>query len=250
MLTPERHQVILQLLKEKNICEIQEIMELTSTSESTIRRDLSQLEDQKFLKRIHGGASRLQGKLQEPSMVEKSSKNLQEKRRIAQFAASLVEKGDCIYLDAGSTVIEMIEYLPAKNIVVVTNGLSHLTPLLHKGIPTYLIGGFAKPITNAFIGRGALVSLDLYRFDKCFMGVNGIHPQFGFTTPDQEEAMVKQKAISLSREAYVLADNSKFAEISFAKIAEIHEASIITNELEDETQQQYLNRTTIKVVTA
>ncbi|WP_312472644.1 DeoR/GlpR family DNA-binding transcription regulator [Neobacillus sp.] len=250
MLTPERHRIILQLLKEKDSVKIQEIIELTNTSESTIRRDLSQLEDQKFLKRIHGGASRLQGKLQEPSMVEKSSKNLHEKRLIAQYAASLVEEGDCIYLDAGSTVFEMIDLLPLKNIVVVTNGLMHAAPLLYKGISTYLIGGLVKPNTNAFIGRGALASLDLYRFDKCFMGVNGIHPEFGFTTPDQEEAMVKQKAIALSREAYALADTTKFAEISFAKIADIHEASIITNELEDETKKQYLNRTSIKVVTA
>jgi DeoR family fructose operon transcriptional repressor len=249
MLTPERYRIIMQLLKEKNVVKINDIMELTESSESTIRRDLSQLEEQKFLKRIHGGASRLQGKLQEPSMIEKSSKNLQEKRLIAQYAASLVEEGDCIYLDAGSTVIEMIEFLPLKDIVVVTNGLMHLKPLLDKGISTYLIGGLAKPNTNAFIGRGAFVGLDLYRFDKCFIGVNGIHPQFGFTTPDQEEAMVKQKAISLSRETYVLADNTKFSEISFAKIADIHEATIITNDVDDETQKQYVNRTTIKVVT-
>jgi DeoR family transcriptional regulator, fructose operon transcriptional repressor len=250
VLTPERHRIILQLLKEKSIVKIQEVMDLTKSSESTIRRDFSLLEEQRFLKRIHGGASRLQGKLQEPSMIEKSSKNLQEKRQIAKYAAELVEEGDTIYLDAGSTVMEMIEFLPNKNIVVVTNGLMHLSPLLNKGISTYLIGGLIKPNTNAFIGRGALASLDLYRFDKCFMGINGIHPQLGFTTPDQEEAMVKQKAISLSREAYILADNTKFAEISFAKIADIHEAAIITNDLEDETQDQYRNKTSIKVVTA
>lgn len=250
MLTPERHRIILQLLKDKSIVKIQEVMDLTKSSESTIRRDFSQLEEQRFLKRIHGGASRLQGKLQEPSMIEKSSKNLQEKRQIAKYAAGLVEEGDTIYMDAGSTVMEMIEFLPNKNIVVVTNGLMHITPLLKKGISTYLIGGLIKPNTNAFIGRGALASLDLYRFDKCFMGVNGIHPQLGFTTPDQEEALVKQKAVSLSREAYILADNTKFAEISFAKIADINEATIITNDLEDETQEQYRNKTLIKVVTA
>ncbi|MCH6267473.1 MULTISPECIES: DeoR/GlpR family DNA-binding transcription regulator [Neobacillus] len=249
MLTPERHRLILQLLKEKGIIKIQEIMELTCSSESTIRRDLSQLEEQKFLKRIHGGASRLQGKLQEPSMIEKSSKNLHEKQLIAKYAAGLVEEGDCIYLDAGSTIFEMIDSLP-NDIVVVTNGFMHLPGLLNKGISTFLIGGFAKQKTNALIGRGALESLEFYRFDKCFMGVNGIHPQFGFTTPDQEEAMVKQKAVFLSREAFVLADSTKFSEISFAKIADIHEASIITNELEEEIGHQYLNRTTIKVVTA
>jgi DeoR family fructose operon transcriptional repressor len=249
LLTPERHQIILQLLKDKEVIKIQELVELTNTSESTIRRDLSQLEEQKFLKRIHGGASRLQGKLQEASMVEKSSKNLQEKRSIARYAASLVEEGDCLYLDAGSTVKEMIKYLPDKNIVVVTNGYMHVTELLNKGITTYLIGGFIKQTTNAMIGRGALSSLDHYRFDKCFLGVNGIHPDFGFTTPDQEEAIVKHKAIVLSREAYVLADESKFTEIAFAKISDINEAEIITNKIDEETKNQYLGKTIIKVVT-
>ncbi|HJV16162.1 MAG TPA: DeoR/GlpR family DNA-binding transcription regulator [Bacillales bacterium] len=250
MLTEERHRLILQLLKEKNIVKIHELVDLTNTSESTIRRDLSQLEEDKFLKRIHGGASRLQGKLQEPSMVEKSSKNLHEKRQIAKYAASLVEAGDCIYLDAGSTVKEMIEFLPVKDIVVVTNGLMHVTPLLNKGIPTYLIGGFTKQNTNAIIGRGALSSFDLYQFDKCFMGVNGIHPQFGYTTPDQEEALVKQKAISRSRESYVLADETKFSEIAFAKIADLHIATIITNQIADETISSFTGKTTIKVVTS
>lgn len=250
MLTPERHQVILQLLRERDIVKIQELVELTNTSESTIRRDLSQLEAGEFLKRIHGGASRLQGKLQEPSMIEKSSKNLHEKRLIAQYAASLVEEGDCVYLDAGSTIREIIDYLPNKNIVVVTNGFMHVSPLLDKGITTYLIGGFVKQTTNAIIGRAAFSSLELYRFDKCFIGVNGIHPDFGFTTPDQEEAAVKQKAISLSREAYVLADESKFSEIAFAKIADMKEAVIITNELDEDTKNLYMGKTTIKVVTA
>ncbi|UQD52363.1 DeoR family transcriptional regulator [Bacillus methanolicus] len=248
MLTPERHQLILQLLKEKQTVKIQELVDLTKTSESTIRRDLTQLEKGKFLKRIHGGAARLQGKLQEPSMTEKSSKNLHEKRQIAQYAAQLVEEGDCIYLDAGSTVLEMIPYLP-KDIVVVTNGLMHLGALLDRNITTYIIGGFAKRTTNAVIGRGAVASLELYRFDKCFMGVNGIHPEFGYTTPDQEEAFIKQTAISLSREAFVLADSSKFSEIAFAKFGDLHEATIITNELDTETSELYKSKTTIKVVT-
>jgi DeoR family transcriptional regulator, fructose operon transcriptional repressor len=249
LLTPERHRLILQLLKERNVIKINEIVELTNTSESTIRRDLTQLEEGKYLKRIHGGAARLQGKLQEASMSEKSSKNVQEKSKIAQYAASLVEEGDCIYLDAGSTIKEMIDFLPKTDIVVVTNGLMHLNSLLEKEIETYLVGGFAKSKTKAIIGRGALLSLEQYRFDKCFLGVNGIHVQFGYTTPDPEEAMVKQKAISLTREVFVLADHTKFSEIAFSKIADLHEATIITSELEHEMEQQYLSKTSIKVVT-
>jgi DeoR family transcriptional regulator, fructose operon transcriptional repressor len=250
MLTPERQRLILQLVKEKAVVKIQDLVEVTGASESTIRRDLTQLEQDKFLKRIHGGAARLQGKLQEPSMTEKSAKNLHEKQRIAKYAASLVEEGDSIFLDAGSTTYEMIPFLPAKDIVVVTNGLLHLLPLLERNINTYIIGGFVKRNTNAIIGRGALASLEQYRFDKCFLGVNGIHPQFGFTTPDQEEALIKQRAMDLSREAYVLADFSKFSEIAFAKIADIDKAVVITNEMDKETKEYYTAQTSIKVVTA
>ena len=249
MLETERHQMILDALKKKNTVKLQELIELTNSSESTIRRDLTHLEQGKFLKRVHGGAARLQGKLQEPSMIEKSSKNIQGKRQIAQYAGGLIEKGDCIYLDAGSTVFEMIAFLPS-DIVVVTNGLMHANLLLEKKIKTYLIGGCLKPATKAMIGRGALECLGQYRFDKCFMGVNGIHPEFGYTTPDQEEAMIKQLALSLSREAYVLADESKFSEIAFAKIADLHAATIITNEIGLETKDQYDSKTKIKVVTS
>lgn len=250
MLTPERHQLILQMIKDKPIVKIQELVDLTDSSESTIRRDLTLLEEGKFLKRVHGGAARLKGKLLEPSMTEKSSKNHQEKKLIARYAASLVEEGDSIYLDAGSTIVEMIPFLEVKDIVVVTNGLMHLPLLLERDIETYVIGGYAKPKTKAVIGRGAITSLEQYRFDKCFLGVNGVHPQSGYTTPDQEEAMIKQKAIALSRETFALADDSKFSEISFAKIADLHEAIIITNMLEEENDRPFSSRTKIKVVTS
>ncbi|WP_462413142.1 DeoR/GlpR family DNA-binding transcription regulator [Neobacillus sp. Marseille-QA0830] len=248
MLETERHQIILAALKQKNTVKLQELVELTNSSESTIRRDLTQLENMKYLKRVHGGAARLQGKLQEPSMTEKSSINLQAKQQIAEFAASLIEEGDSIYLDAGSTVLEMVPFLPV-NIVVVTNGLTHANQLLDRNIKTFLIGGYVKPTTKAMVGRGALESLVQYRFDKCFMGVNGIHPELGFTTPDQEEAMIKQQAMSLSCEAFVLADDSKFSEIAFAKIANLHAATILTNELDTDIKEQYDSKTTIKVVT-
>ncbi|MFC0270766.1 DeoR/GlpR family DNA-binding transcription regulator [Metabacillus herbersteinensis] len=249
MLTPERHSLILQLLKEKNTVKIQELVEQTNTSESTIRRDLTQLEEDKFLKRVHGGAARLQGKLQEPDLVEKSAKNLHEKADIAKYAASLIEEGDCIFLDAGTTTVQMIDYLSEdQNIVVVTNGLTNIDPLMKKGIKTYLIGGYLKPGTGAMIGRGALNGLENYRFDKCFLGVNGIHSELGYTTPDPDEAFIKQSALQLARECFVLADDSKLGEISFAKIANLSAATIITNNVEEETLLIYQENTAIKVV--
>lgn len=248
MLTPERHQLILHILKENGTAKIQDLVELTQASESTIRRDLTQLEEEKQLKRVHGGASLLQGKLIEPSMLEKSSKNLHEKQLIGQYAAGLVEDGDCIYIDAGTTTFEMIKFLNKQNLVVVTNGFMHIGAMIEKGITTYIIGGQAKPGTGAVIGRGALLSLEQYRFDKCFLGVNGIHPNAGFTTPDQEEAMVKEKAALLSGKTFVLADETKFAEIAFSKITDLQKTVIITNKIDQEILQHYEKLTSIKVV--
>ncbi|WP_064092772.1 DeoR/GlpR family DNA-binding transcription regulator [Rossellomorea aquimaris] len=250
MLTEERHRIILDLLKEKEAVKIQDIVDVTSASESTIRRDLTQLEEQKYLKRIHGGASRLQGKLKELSVSEKSSKSYQEKQMIGEYAANLIEDGDCIFIDAGTTTLSMIDYLSSKDIVVVTNGLTHIDLLLQKGINTYIIGGRVKPVTKAMVGSGAVESLRQYRFDKAFMGTNGVHPQYGFTTPDPEEAQVKRTAIELSREAVFLADESKFGEIAFSKIVDLEKAEIITNAFNDkEHSVSFKNQTTIKVVT-
>jgi DeoR family transcriptional regulator, fructose operon transcriptional repressor len=250
MLTEERHQIILGLLKDKGTVKIQEIAELTDASESTIRRDLTQLEQEKYLKRIHGGASRLQGKLKELTVSEKTSKSLQEKNVIGRFAASLLEEGECIFLDAGTTTLGMIDFLPEMDIVVVTNGLTHVDALLEKRFKTYIVGGSVKPTTKAMIGSGAIESLRKYRFDKAFLGTNGVHPQYGFTTPDPEEAQVKKTAIELSREAFVLADDSKFGEIAFSKIADLNEAVVITNRSGNEPDPAYMEKTTVKVVTA
>lgn len=250
MLTPERHKIILEILKQKHTAKIQEFVEKTNSSESTIRRDLSQLEEDKKLKRVHGGASLIQQKSQELSIHEKSEINLEEKNMIAKYAAKLIEDGDCIYLDAGTTSYQMIPHIEAKNIKVVTNGFTHIDTLLEKDIDTYIIGGYVKNKTRALIGSGAIDSLSQYRFDKSFIGVNGVHIEYGLTTPDPEEANVKRIAMNLSQETYVLADSSKFQEVAFAQISDLRKATIITNKVEQEILSDFTKKTTIKVVTS
>lgn len=230
LLISERHKLILDLLKEKENVKLQELVDLTSTSESTLRRDLDQLEKQNYLKRVHGGASLLQRKRSELSVSEKTTKNLAEKESIAKYAAQLVLDGECIYLDAGTTTFQMIQFLKQKDLVVVTNGTDHLNALLEKDITTYLIGGFVKKVTKATIGRAAYESIKNYRFDKCFIGTNAIHYELGLTTPDPDEAQIKERAISLARESYILADHTKFGEVSFSKFAELDQVKVITNE--------------------
>ncbi|MBD1381434.1 DeoR/GlpR family DNA-binding transcription regulator [Metabacillus arenae] len=248
MLIPERHRLILDLLKKKEHVKVHELVELTNTSESTLRRDLDQLEKQKYLKRVYGGASLLNKKRDEPSMIQKSTQNLREKALIAKYAAGLIMDGDCVFLDAGTTTYQVIQYLKQKDIVVVTNGIDHLESLLERDITTYLIGGYLKKTTKAIIGRNAFESMKNYRFDKCFMGTNAIHHELGFTTPDPEEAQIKEKAIFLSQEAFILADHTKFGEVSFSKFADLNQANIITNEENTIKLENYINKTDIKII--
>ncbi len=248
MLTEERQQMILEILKNKGIVKINELVKLTDTSESTIRRDLTYLESIQEVKRVHGGATLVKGRLNEPSYKEKLVQNISEKSKIAKYAASLIEEGDSIYLDAGTTTFEMIQYIDKKDIVVVTNGLKHIDALVEQDINAYILGGRVKARTKAVVGTDALKNLEKFRFDKCFIGANAIHQEYGFTTPDSEEAILKENAIELSKESYVLADESKFGEVAFVKIADIDKAEIITDsKIED--YERYAEKTRIKVVT-
>lgn len=249
MLTPERQQKIIDLVLQNEIVKLQELVDITGASESTIRRDLSQLEEENKLKRVHGGAAKLHQKGEEPSILEKSSINLDAKTTIAGAAARLVMDGDCIFLDAGTTTYQMIPFLEGKRITVVTNGFAHIQALMDKGISTYIVGGFMKNKTGAIIGRKATESLEAYNFDKAFIGANGVHLKSGYTTPDPEEAAVKSLAMKLAQEAYVLADESKINEVTFSKVGALKEAVIITNHMDPDLIPAFEEKTTIMVVT-
>ncbi|WP_078555540.1 DeoR/GlpR family DNA-binding transcription regulator [Bacillus alkalicellulosilyticus] len=249
MLTFERQQFILSLLKDKQIVKIQELVDRTEASESTIRRDLTELEQQNKLKRIHGGASLLSKRLSEPTIAEREVQNKDEKKAIAKKAASIVEEGDCIFLDAGTTISEMIPYLKDKNCVVVTNGVNNIPLLLDHGIETHVIGGTVKSGTRAFVGRGAIQGLENFRFDKSFIGTNGIHLSLGLTTPDPQEALIKETAISYSQKAYIVTDHTKFGETYFSKFACIEEVTfILSDKVEDNVIEQLRKKTEAEVV--
>lgn len=247
MLTEERHKLILDILSKKGIVKLNEFVELTNTSESTIRRDLTYLESINELKRVHGGAALIKSRYTELSYDEKLNRNIPEKSIIGKYAAALIQEGDCVYLDAGTTTYEVVKYIDKPNVVVVTNGLKHIDLLVEKGVDAYILGGKVRAKTKAIIGSDALKNLERFRFDKAFMGMNGVHLDYGFTTPFSEEAILKETAIKLSKEVFVLADESKFGEIAFCKVADIQDAVIITN-YEVEDIEKYKEKTEIEVV--
>lgn len=218
MISEKRHDLILQELRKKDFLTLQELIERTGCSASTVRRDLSKLQQQGRLQRVHGGATLNSNRNNEQILSDKLSQNLKEKRVIGQFAAKLIEDNDCIFMDAGSSTIEMIPFIKARNIVVVTNGLTHVEKLLKQGIKTLMIGGQVKETTLATVGASALDTLSRYCFDKAFLGMNGLDLKHGLTTPDEKEALIKEKAMEQANQSYVLLDHSKIGAVYFAHV--------------------------------
>ena len=233
MLTEQRYQIILNLLKEKKSVTATELKEILDTSESTVRRDITALHKAGKLIKVFGGAVALEEgdtvSAYEPTVEQKSELYVEEKRQIAQYAAGLIEDEDFIYLDAGTTTGYMIDALGHTNAVFVTNAVSHAQRLAAKGIKVFLIGGELKSSTEAVIGAQAMKNLQEYHFTKGFFGANGITKADGFTTPDANEALVKQTAIERCKNRFVLADYSKFGCISSVTFSAFVNAKILTD---------------------
>lgn len=241
MITEKRHELILRELSKREFLSLQELVEKIGCSTSTIRRDLSKLQTIGKLTRVHGGAKLNQSVVLEPNLTDKRRQNLQEKQEIGRFAATFIQDNDCVFLDAGSTTLEMIPYIEASDITVVTNGLTHIEELLKQGIKTLTLGGEVKPTTFATVGPNALASLQRYRFDKAFIGMNGIDLKYGLTTPDEQEGLIKREAMNYALNTFIVADTSKFHKVYFAHVPMINEATILTSQaiLQLETYEMF-----------
>ena len=230
MLTEERFAKIVKIVNQEGTVTVLELAQAIGISESTIRRDLNQLDKLGRIRKVHGGATAvvLMSDGRERNMQEKYSRNIEEKRAIAAYAATLVHANDFVFLDAGSTTEQMAEYLEENTALYVTNGITLAQKLAARGFKTMLLAGRVKASTDAVIGMEAVASLSQYHFTRGFFGTNGITVAEGFTTPDLEEAANKRAAMEHCRQCYVLADNSKFDTLSNVSFGELSKAKIIT----------------------
>lgn len=247
MLTEERHSIILETVNKQHSVRLVDLCELLNTSESTIRRDLTVLAEKGLLTKVHGGAIAI-GETFSPveyNMEEKSGLNIEEKNAIAKYAASLLEDGDFVFIDAGTTTEKMIDFLPEKRATFVTNGLFHAKKLAQRGFKVYVLAGELKLSTEAVVGTECVIALKNYNFTKSFIGVNGVSATCGLTTPDPNEASVKSAVISNSKVPYVLADHSKFDRITSVTFSPLNKVTIITDKV---TDKKYLEKSTIKEV--
>ncbi len=234
MLAEKRFELIIQLVNEKKSVTTQELMEYLKTSESTIRRDLTTLNASGKLVKVHGGALAVNSKYttSEDTVDIRKNLNQNDKMLIAKYASGLIGSDDFVYIDAGTSTEMMIEFLSENTTAVfVTNAISHAQNLSKKGFRTYLIGGELKAATEAIVGNEAILNINKYNFTKGFFGTNGVNFANGFTTPDTNEAMIKQAAIKKCKNVFILCDNSKFNQICPITFAKFDDAQIITTKL-------------------
>ena len=247
MLAEQRARAILQQISQHQTVSVTDLCQATGASEATIRRDLNALARQGKLVKIHGGATSLEEEeflAREPDLATKQ-RYAREKERIARYAASLVGDDDVVYLDTGTTVLHMAEYLKGSSALFVTSSIEFAARLTEHNLHIYVLGGTLKLGTVDIVGAEALGALRRYNFTKVFLGTSGISVSQGFTTPDPEAAALKFLAASKAQTVYMLADSSKFGRVTAATILPLDGARIITDKLPD---RKYLDCTDIIAV--
>lgn len=229
----KRQSEIVGALDSQGLISVPALSTKFGVSEMTIRRDLLELEVAGLIRRVHGGATRSLGRAFEPPFRMRRVSASDDKRAIAEAAASLINEGDAIGLDVGTTVLEMVPmFVDVDNLTVVTASLrvaSRVAKIhaLERSIRLMVTGGITRADELSLVGQSAIDFYRNIRLDKAFISVGGASIKSGATEFNLEDAEVKRAMISSSNEVIMLIDSSKFNQTGFAHVADLADISTI-----------------------
>jgi len=251
-LAPRRRERLVSLVSESGVVRVAELCRTLKASPATVRRDLEALESTGRVRRVHGGAVAVQSRLEEPMFDDKTAIAARQKHRIAQAALNMIARGETVYLDGGSTVLELARLLRERgDVTVVTNSLRAALELGGKGPRLILVGGELRRRSQTTVGPLTGALLDEVRPDRAFMGTMGLDLEQGVTTTDPDEAHTKRAAMSRSQQIVLLADSSKIGKISFVRSGEVTDVHVvITDKGADAGFVRQLERSGVRVVRA
>ncbi|MCC7447372.1 MAG: DeoR/GlpR transcriptional regulator [Anaerolineae bacterium] len=239
----ERQRAILEMVADKGVVTIDEICTQFEVSDMTARRDLSYLEGNNLLKRIHGGAIKVQAHSYEPPFRIRTRENSNEKQAIAALAATLVEDGDTIALDVGTTTLKLAEHLrEKKRLTILTPSLAIASLLADQvGIRLILTGGTLRMGEQAFAGDLAVEMVNRFHVDKVFTGAAGVDLESGIADFDVEQTAVKRCLIAAGNQRILVTDSSKFGRKALVKAVPLSEIdTIVTDDRLDKAYQEPL----------
>lgn len=243
-LAEDRLNLILKLLVDKGSCRTSELARQFGTSEMTIRRDLDVLASRGLIKKVHGGATLNSVDMQ---FQERQQLSRGPKERIGLKARELIQPGQTIYIDAGTTAIQLALALKAdpqlaRTVYVVTHAIN-IAYELHSECKLYLIGGEAYQGTFSLVGPDAIQMIQKYNYDVFFVGACGIHERSGLTNTNLIEAQLKTEIMKRSNQKVLIADQSKWGNLGFATFAPIDAVDLwITDHLPDDARAVMQNR--------
>jgi DeoR family fructose operon transcriptional repressor len=234
MYAPERHRAILEAVSRDGRASVLDLSEGLAVAPETIRRDLSALERQGQIRRVHGGAIPAGRIGFEPSVDLRQETLTAEKSRIARAAVNEIPKEGAIIIDAGTTTGALLDLIPnGVDLTIVTNSVLHAAALAHRDdIKVLMLGGRVRSKTMACVDEWALQSLEGLYADLAIVGTNGISAAKGLTTPDRYEATIKNAMLMAARRRVVLADNSKFGDNHFANFGKLEDIDVVITDVE------------------
>jgi DeoR family transcriptional regulator, fructose operon transcriptional repressor len=234
MYAEERHQAIAELVASRGRVAVTELASHFDVTTETVRRDLSQLEKLKLLRRVHGGAvSTRSVTMLEAQLPDRDQVNAEEKERIARAAVSLLpDGGGTLLLDAGTTTARLAAHLPtSEHWTVITHAVpiaAQLAPLAH--VELHLLPGRVRAATQAAVGHSTVEAIGQLRADLAFLGTNGISVRHGLSTPDPEEAATKRALAAGAERVVVLADASKVGQERTVRFADLDDVDVLVTD--------------------
>ncbi|HEY44683.1 MAG TPA: DeoR/GlpR transcriptional regulator [Anaerolineae bacterium] len=234
LLKVERQMRIRKLVEEKGRATVPELSKMFIVSEATIRRDLEELDGRGWIRRTHGGAIRLERAAKEPPMIHRISEEQDAKARIGHEAAKMIQDSETIFLGSGTTVLEVVRYLPEDiQLTVITNSLPIINELADRDkVELIVIGGMLRQSELSMVGHIAEQAVREFRADRVFMGMRAIDASHGFTNDFLPETMTDRAILNIAPQIIIVADHTKFGRLSSVLVAPVTAAHVIITDKE------------------
>ncbi len=248
MLVETRRRQLLELINRRGFATLEDLVATLSVSESTVRRDLEALDQAGAIKRTHGGAVCTAEVRAMPALDDRATAATREKQAIGRVAAGLVDDGETVLLDGGTTTLEVARWLIGRPIQVVTNSLP-IAQLLapDKETDLILIGGYVYPRTGVAMGPIALASLEGIRVGMTIMGAGGIVPE-GVFNSNSVLVETERQMMRCAQRVVVVADSTKFGRLSLTKLCDLSEIDdLVTDSALSPTARALLEAAGVKI---
>lgn len=241
----ERQEKILEYIKKAQKASTNELAEFFQVSNVTIRRDIDALAENGLIHKIHGGAMTMTSKLKtELPYAYKVEYNQPAKKEIGKVAASFIEDGDIIILDAGSTTLEIAQNITQKNITVVTNDIKIAMTLAgKKNVNVIVCGGMLSDLVYTLTGNETVDFFSRIHVNKTFLGCDAVDLEFGISNRNQEEVAIKSAMMRAADEIIMVTDNSKLDKKVFCYLCDISAVDkLVINSIDGKNREGFVEK--------